>query len=320
MGANSSIEWTHHTFNPWWGCIKVSPGCEKCYAETLANRYGHAVWGPAKTTARREMSESYWRQPLKWNAAAAAAGERQRVFCASMADVFEDHPQLPPIRARLWELIEATPMLDWLLLTKRPENIELMLPPRWGIADQGMPRNAWLGFSAEDQQRFDERWPVMESIKRHWRPSVVFLSAEPLLRSLDISEALYEDDIGDDYPYWTATLDWVICGGESGAGARPMHPDWARSLRDQCVEAEVPFLFKQWGEWLPMVCERDEEGVGHFVGADGRRLYIPDLLAHAHEIKDDRGIIRLGKKASGRLLDGREWNEFPNTIDTTVML
>ena len=296
MGKDSSIEWTDATFNPVWGCIRVSPGCEHCYAETLAKRYGHAVWGPAKTTGRRTFGDRHWAEPLKWNRDAERDGRRKRVFCSSMADVFEDHPVYATERPRLWELIEQTPMLDWLLLTKRPENIDRMLPERWGIADQGMPRNVWLGFSAEDQQRFDERWPIMEWLKRTWYPSVVFLSAEPLLGPLDATEALHSDDIGDDYPLWTATLDWVICGGESGAGARPMHPNWARSLRDQCVEAEVPFLFKQFGEYLP------------------RSQMIPGVHCSEGEERGqpDDNFVRLGKHHAGRLLDGREWNEFPD--------
>lgn len=321
---NSKIEWTHHTFNPWWGCIRVSPGCEHCYAETLANRYGHAVWGPAKTTARREMSESYWKQPLKWNRDAERAGERKRVFCASMADVFEDHPQLDYWRMRLWDLIEQTQMLDWLLLTKRPENMTRMADNWAG----GWPANVWAGTSVENQEYADKRIPELLKVLARVR----FLSCEPLLGPVDLSRWLPDLSVPiDQGPYdgeapigaydpltreyypdpVEIDIHWVICGGESGRSARPMHPNWARSLRDQCVEAEVPFLFKQWGEWLPMVCERDEEGVGHFVGADGRRLYIPDLLAHAHEIKDDRGIIRLGKKAAGRLLDGRTHDAYP---------
>src|SRR6266568_918004 len=115
MSANSSIEWTDHTFNPWWGCVKVSPGCEHCYAELLSNRYGHRVWGPAKTTARRMFGDAHWLEPLVWNDAAEREGKRKRVFCASMADVFEPHHGIVQARIRLFDLIAATPWLDWLL-------------------------------------------------------------------------------------------------------------------------------------------------------------------------------------------------------------
>jgi protein gp37 len=296
MGKNSEISWTHHTFNCWWGCIEVSPGCTGCYARTISHRFGRAVWGPAKTTPRMLMSAAYWKQPLKWNAEAERAGERKRVFCASMADVFEDHPQLPPERAKLWALIEQTPALDWLLLTKRPENLELMLPERWRpYTGAGLPRNIWFGFSAEDQKNFDARWPVVESFKRQWYPAIVFLSAEPLIGPLDIADALNESDIGDDYPLWTATLDWVITGGESGAGARVAQLAWFRSLRDQCVEAEVPFHFKQYGRYLPL-----SQMIPGVHCGEGEQLGAPN----------DR-YLRLGKHAAGRILDGREWNEFP---------
>lgn len=315
MGANSSIEWCTHTFNPWWGCQRVSEGCTRCYAETLANRYGHAVWGPAKTTQRRAMSEQYWRQPLKWNRDAEQAGERARVFCASMADVFEEHPQLPPLRERLWTLIEQTPMLDWLLLTKRPEHIDQMLPSRWRRAEQGMPRNVWLGFSAEDQRRFDERWAIMEWLKRMWYPSIVFLSAEPLLGPLDISEALDEIDLGDEeHQRWSGTLDWVIVGGESGAQARPMHPDWVRSLRNQCQAAGIPFFFKQWGSARPYthVDHLLNKSDPFAIGPDGQCITSRMFWRDPERYAGYAVMKRLGKKAAGRLLDGRAWNEFPN--------
>ena len=308
---NSKIEWTTNTFNIVWGCQRVSPGCQACYAETLAKRYGYDVWGPAKTTERRTMSDNYWKQPHRWHNAALKApygSERPRVFCGSMCDVFEDHPTNEHERTRLWETIGACDALDWLLLTKRPENILAMAPPAWAAGY--WPDHVWIGTSVEDQQRANERIPHLLRVPARVR----FLSCEPLLGALDLSHYLIDDwtRIGDDV-HWHEhpPLHWLIVGGESGHGARPMHPDWARALRDQAQAAGVAFFFKQWGEWLPMVCERDSERVGHFVGADGRRLYIAGLLAHAHEIRDDRGIVRLGKKAAGRLLDSVEWNEVP---------
>ncbi len=296
---NSKIEWTDHTFNPWWGCVKVSPGCQHCYAETLNHRYGFSNWGPAKTTSRRMMSENYWKQPLRWNKEAGAAGERRRVFCASMADVFEDHPQVMEPRARLFSLIEQTPALDWLLLTKRPENINLMAP--WhgepGMY-HGWPANVWLGTSVENQEQADIRIPELLKVPA----AVRFLSCEPLLGAVDITTNGYLS------AGWAgATLpgiDWIIAGGESGPGARPMHPAWVRSLRDQCIAAGVPFFFKQWGEWAPYDGRVDTLAVIKTNG-EWARTYTCDVF------NDEVLMERLGKHTAGRLLDGRAWNELP---------
>ena len=226
MAENSKIEWTEHTFNPWWGCIRVSPACKNCYAEAMAKMYGHRCWG-AKSE-RRFLSDAHWRQPLKWDKQAEADGVRRRVFCASMADVFEDREELIPWRQRLWALIEATPHLDWLLLTKRPENIAQMGPA------SGFPANVWLGTTVENQKYADLRIPELSSVPA----AVHFLSCEPLLGPLNLSN-------------WLPMLDWVIAGGESGAKARPTDPKWFESLRDQCKKFRVNFLFKQWGNWTP---------------------------------------------------------------------
>ena len=235
MGEYSAIEWTHHTFNPWWGCTKVSAGCTNCYAETWAKRYGHQVWGPRQ--ARRTFSDQHWQTPLKWNRQALARGERMRVFCASMADVFEDHPQIAFERQRLWRLIEATPALDWLLLTKRPEHMRQFAP--W--LDQ-WPLNIWAMTSVEDQAAAAERVPLLLDV-----PAAVHaLSVEPLLGPLDLEP-------------WLERLAWVIVGGESGSAARPLDPAWVRRLRDQCQEAQVAFFFKQWGAWAPVA---DPQGEG----------------------------------------------------------
>src|SRR6185503_17179454 len=150
MARDSKIEWTHHTFNPWWGCTKVSPGCKHCYAETWAKRVGKALWGPK--APRREPSDAYWRQPLAWNADALRRGRRARVFCASMADVFEDRRDLDASRERLWQLIAESPKLDWLLLTKRPQNVSRLAP--YG---ESWPDNVWLGATAENQKWLDKR-------------------------------------------------------------------------------------------------------------------------------------------------------------------
>lgn len=220
MGENSKIQWTDHTFNPWWGCVKVSPGCAHCYAETFSKRTGHAVWGV--DAPRRMFGPKHWREPLKWDDEARAAGERRRVFCASMADVFEDRPDLVEERAKLFGLMNLTPSLDWLLLTKRPQNVIRLTP------DSGMPDNAWIGTTVEDQQRAVERIPYLMDIPA----AVRFLSVEPMVGPVHLS---------------TYAVDWVICGGESGAGARPMAEEWARDLKRQCDAAGIPFFMKQLG-------------------------------------------------------------------------
>jgi protein gp37 len=229
MSANSPIEWTDHTFNPWWGCSRVSPGCENCYAEALSLRYGHRVWGPERTTPRRPFGQQHWREPVKWNAAAEHQGVRKRVFCASMADVFESHPDLEQHRARLWSLIEQTTMLDWLLLTKRPDNICQMIPRGWLKSPQP---NVWFGTSVEDKRRAKERIAMLIDVPA----TVRFLSCEPLLEPLP------------ELPL--AGIHWLIVGGESGPGAREMRREWALDLLGQCRNAGVAFFFKQTGTVL----------------------------------------------------------------------
>lgn len=269
MAKNSRIEWTTHTFNPWWGCVKVSPACKHCYAEAWAKRVGSRVWGIK--AERRFFGDKHWAEPIKWDAAAAEAGERPRVFCASMADVFEDRRDLDDARLRLWELIEATPNLDWLLLTKRPELVRKMVP--WG---QSWPTNIWLGTTVEDQEWAEERLPHLAEIPA----AVRFISAEPLLGPLNISRWLGEH------------IDWVITGGESGPKARPSSPSWFLDLLNQCMASEVPFHFKQWGDWAP-----------------GQGLNL--AKARASHAADGTMMLRVGKKAAGRLLDGAIWDGLP---------
>lgn len=281
MGKNSSIEWTDHTFNPWWGCSKVSSGCVNCYAETWARRVGAAVWG--KDADRRMFSEKHWNEPVKWNAAAASEGKRKRVFCASMADVFEARTELNSQREKLWLLIKSTPWLDWLLLTKRPQNISRMIP--WG---NDWPENVWLGTTVEDQQCANERLPhlLQHPAKRR------FLSCEPLVDVVDLSQWITKR------PKSLHQIDWVIAGGESGAKARPMFPGWARQLRDQCNTAGIPFNFKQWGHWSPVQAKKAtlSSAVKQFWdNVTGEEVFM--------EAK--------GKKESGRRLDGVTWDELP---------
>jgi protein gp37 len=281
MGQNSKIEWTRHTFNPWWGCEKVSPACKHCYAETWAQRLGLDLWGPR--TDRRFFGDKHWAEPHKWNADAGKAGDRPRVFCASMADVFENRRELDVWRDRLWRLIEATPNLDWLLLTKRPEHVQGLSP--WG---KRWPRNVWLGTTAEDQECANKRIPLILDI-----PAVVrFASCEPLLGPVDASKWLAA-------PGKKSGLNWVIAGGESGSKARPMNPLWAESLRDQCEAKGVPFHFKQWGHWGPeSPADRKAAQSVSVIGRNGETIR----------------LYKLGKKVTGRALAGRTWDGFPTGI------
>lgn len=290
MGENSKIEWCDHTFNPWMGCTKVSDGCKHCYAETLMDkRWGKVQWGPQGERVR--TSAGYWQQPLKWNRQAKADGVRRRVFCASLADVFEDRQELEPWRIDLMKLIEQTTWLDWLLLTKRPENVVRQIELAQDQAGAGIDAwgwllrtGVWIGTSVEDQKTANERIPRLLAIPA----AVRFLSVEPLLGSVDFMQVLTPAS-----PDALRGIQWVIVGGESGQAARPMHPDWVRSIRDRCQAAGIPFFFKQWGEWWP-----HEQG-----------QWIPSPLIN-HDVPDDE-FYKVGKHAAGRLLDGRVWNQFP---------
>lgn len=363
MAANSKIEWTDHTFNPLRGCTKVAEGCKHCYADALSKRNPGTlgIWGPGGT--RVVASEAMWREPLKWNREAERNGVRARVFCASLADVFEEwlgpivesrgiplcvnavghwYPEgvpselpnaddwgqreltLDDVRRRLFRLIDATPHLDWLLLTKRPENIRRMWPEvEWSSKRGSKDRrsNVWLGTSVEDQATADARIP--ELFKCRDLAPVLFLSCEPLLGPVNLTEAgaMMATTCRCESPWRTrvcrnpgcygmavGAIDWVIAGGEGGPQARPMHPDWVRGLRDQCLTAGVPYFFKQWGEYSP-----DEPANAKFqdmrLSRDGSDVtFLPGLWDDA-----DATLYRIGKKAAGRLLDGREWNELPKT-------
>lgn len=220
MGERTAIAWTDHTFNPWWGCRKVSPECANCYAEAWAKRTGHNF------SARRFFGDAHWNEPLAWNRAAAKAGERRRVFCASMGDVFD--PEVDESwRGRLWVTIEATPNLDWLLLTKRPHEAAWMMPAAWSVIRD----RVWLGVTAGTQRSADERIPALIELDA----AVRFVSMEPLLEPVEIDAERLND------------IDWIIVGGESGAKARPMDIEWARAVHDDCRTAGVYFFAKQLG-------------------------------------------------------------------------
>lgn len=254
MAENSKIEWTHHTFNPWIGCTKVSDGCKNCYAETLMDtRYKKTKWGPRGL--RVIKADSGWSEPVKWNRDAEAAGERRRVFCASLADVFEGPDTMPAeawpdvvsARARLIDLIHRTPHLDWLLLTKRPQNVQRLwdeAATEWGEPGTlAMPLpNVWLGTSIEDQKTADERIPELLKCPA----AVRFLSCEPLLGRVDL-DCHPSTGCPTGWLDGSPGIDWVIAGGESGPGARPCNAQWIRSLVGQCKAASVPVFVKQLG-------------------------------------------------------------------------
>jgi protein gp37 len=280
MGKNSSIEWTDHTFNPWWGCAKVSPGCNNCYAEAWARRTGQDIWGVKRE--RRFFTEKHWAEPLKWNSDAQADRNRKRVFCASMADVFEARADLDPWRTKLWALIGETPWLDWLLLTKRPQNIKSRVP--W---TEHWPENVWLGTTVEDQERADERLPVLLQFPAKRR----FLSCEPLLGPVDLTAWTIRR------PKSLHSIDWLIAGGESGSNARVMLPGWAISLRNQCQNHNIPFHFKQWGHWAPVTAPRAPK-------SSIRKFW--DAVMGAEIFMEAKG-----KKIAGRRLEGETWDQIP---------
>lgn len=356
MGENSGISWTDHTFNPWIGCTKVSPACKNCYAERdMDHRFHKVKWGDGGT--RVVTSEKNWWNPNRWNSIAGKSGVRPRVFCASLADVFEDWDgqvqhssgvpmwlmnepnghakrwgaghvlddpnsglplKLSDVRKRLFELIDYTPHIDWLLLTKRPENIKKMWPTEndgcngklaqaiFGGEGRLVRRrdNVWLGTSVESSQ-YLHRIDTLKSCGD--LAAMLFISAEPVVGPM---ETLGEHLDG---------IDWVITGGESGPNARPAEPEWYRSIRDQCSSLNIPFHFKQWGEWIPYEhcgCPPLIESQ-HGDTYDTHQLPI-DLIDHEPidnwywpDGLSDTVYRRVGKKTAGRMLDGVEHDAFP---------
>lgn len=231
MGENTKIEWCDHTFNAWWGCTKVSPGCDHCYANAFDKRLGGGHWGPG--AERRTFGEKHWNEPRKWNAAAERDGVRRRVFCSSMADVFDAEAPAGELD-KLWALIRETPHLDWQLLTKRIERVATCLPSDWV---SGYP-NVWLGTTVENQAQCDRRVPRLLCLPAATR----FLSMEPLLERVDLSPWLGVEGEGELGP-----ITWVIVGGESGHGARPFHAGWGREIVLYCRVRGVACFVKQLG-------------------------------------------------------------------------
>lgn len=375
MSERTAIEWADSTFNPWIGCTRVSPACDHCYAEAqMATRMGRVEWGAGKPRSR--TSAAYWRQPVQWNARADTFREcgacgwrgdiiiraepvpmpcprcgavdhrpaRRRVFCASLADVFDNEVEVSWL-ADLLSLIHRTPDLDWLLLSKRIGNWRAriyaavdLFEHRMVVSGRGdnhgyamarnwlageAPANVWIGATICNQAEADRDIPKLLAVPAAKR----FLSIEPMLSEIDLRQLRvyndgaarpthdclsgYSSDTPWGYvannlvpPFGRGRIDWVICGGESGPHARPMHPDWVRSLRDQCAAAGVPFLFKQWGEWAP-----------YRLGGDLRSGRVQHLHAPGNPDgffrRGDSYVERVGKRVAGRKLDGREHSEWP---------
>lgn len=327
MGEGSHISWTDNTFNYWIGCTKVSAGCDNCYAEREQDlRYGRAKWG--KGNERYLTSEANRRTPFKWERQAVAEGRRIRVFTASLSDVFDEEVS-DEWRDGLFDIIRATPHLDWLVLTKRlAKMLRYTYDVQFGRTSspqKRMPPNIWWGCSVEDQATANQRIPELLKMRQFVGDAPLWLSVEPLIGPINVElisrtpgaaseEITEEDDALGPIFGGAGGIDWVVVGGESGPNARPMHPDWPRSLRDQCVAAGVAFHFKQLGEWIgvddmerlplmaPQLADPSEYFAEHvFRSGD-----------HCHGVHCGAiPVYRVGKKAAGRLLDGREWNEFP---------
>jgi protein gp37 len=318
MGQNTKIEWAHHTFNPWIGCTKVAHECANCYAERDQDHRRHRVkWG--KGQPRSRTSPANWKHPLQWNRECEKRGIRNRVFCASLADWLDDDGVGFAWLRDLLNLITLTPNLDWLLLSKRPENWEFRMrgvlaiiescgrraedEPVRRLVQQWLkgnpPLNAWLGTTCGHPDSL-HRIANLQKIPARIR----FISAEPLLKPIDLASAAFN---GADSFSAMASIHWVIAGGESGPNARPMHPDCPRTLRDQCAAANVPYFFKQWGEWAPWIPIHGNPN-GHaieHVMADGSAYYPGNYGSKL------QSMIRVGKSAAGRLLDGIEHNAIP---------
>ena len=304
MAKYSRIEWTDATWSPVTGCTPASEGCQNCYAKRIANRFGQE-WFPGSKCVELEkpvpkpggginpyphlfnptFHKYRLNEPLKWK-------KPRRVFVCNMGDLFHESVPESWILA-VYTAMEKCPQHTFLLLTKRIHRAAEVLNKFTGRS-WPLP-NVWLGVTAENQQRADERIPILLEIPA----AVRFVSIEPMLGPVDIAGHLGFNGprrMGDGLIYyWVAPkLDWVICGGETGPGARPIHPDWVRSLRDQCQTAGAPFFFKQHGEWL-----HETQGIDFH---EGHKYYV---------WPDESMSFRVGKKAAGRLLDGRMWDEMP---------
>lgn len=318
--AKTKIEWADRVWNPVTGCTKISPGCANCYAERMSHRFGEK-WGlpkndPFKVTLHSERLE----QPLRWT-------KPSRVFVCSMSDLFHDDVPFEFVH-EIWDVMKACSQHTFLVLTKRPQKMKEVLEriyslQRFGWA-KGFWNHVWLGVTAENQEQADKRIQILLQIPAVKR----FVSVEPMLGSVRL------DRLGQDKSYCIdalsgrfesndpislnpepiqeiSKLDWVICGGESGPGARPMHPDWVYSLRDQCQSSNTSFMFKQFGEWTHDLTMYDGAKLKpeqtHWIWPNGKHLQVG-----FGEVSPGKVLTyRVGKKKAGRLLNGQLWNQYP---------
>lgn len=297
MGLNTEISWCDHTLNLWWGCVKVSPGCKFCYADTLDNRYNHddRHWGPSSS---RKLVRSWKKNLNDMRKSAIANNRRETVFVMSMGDIFEDDQPLSnnhdtnwktinDVRHEFFGMVDDYPELIFLLLTKRPENVLEIVPPKWtesidSVLESTWPSNVWIGTSIVNQGEVSPRLNALGNLPLK---TFTFVSAEPLLGPIKFGESL-------------AYSDWVIVGGESGQKARPMNPDWVRNLRDECLAAGTPFHFKQWGENYPI------EGTEVLAEAiSGEPIVVKKLT-----------FKKRGKHNAGNVLDGKHHLGFPGSF------
>jgi len=343
MTQQTNIEWCDFTVNFWEGCQKVGPGCDHCYAETRDKRFtGGKHWGPG---APRRYVKGGIAKLRKINRDAekfqADHGRWPRVFCSSLSDIFDNAVDLE-WRREAFTALTVAPRIRVQLLTKRIGNVEKMIPEIW--KSNGWPHWVGLMITVVNQEEADRDIPKLLDLKARLGIPWVGLSIEPMLGPVKISNWLHDSDCIQDGVWpcscrysggpFEAILDWVICGGESGSGARPMHPDWVRSLRDQCTAAGTPFLFKQWGEWRP--AQTLKEATPHPTIATNRPWAGKTEKIRNHRIASgcfhmphqvegfldgsgeysylDCAVFKAGKKAAGRQLDGTEWTQFPEPL------
>lgn len=337
MANHSKIEWTGRTWNPVSGCTKISAGCDNCYAERLAERFRGTIGHPYEQGFDLVLHPERLDQPGRWR-------KPSLVFVCSMADLF--HKDVPrEFIDRVFDAMEAAPRHQYQLLTKRSSLMRDYVNARWR---GDPPAHIWLGVSVENQQAASRVVHLLNT-----NAAVRFLSCEPLLgplrlTSIDVNgdsevNALVRTQWGEEIERWRCSspdwqdefcdwyglsempnpgaymmpaIDWVIAGGESGPGARPMHPDWARSLRDQCQAPGVPFFFKQWGDWFPGEIEDMADGIN---GLSAFPDIEHDRTADTWEGKwrhsqiEGAGMLRVGKKRAGRHLDGCTHDDFPKS-------
>lgn len=307
MAEQSLIEWTDATVNFWWGCTKVGPGCDYCYAETWAKRFGGELWGvgvprrkiksAVKLIHRLDNDYSWWSADHYIGKMHATA--RRRVFIQSMSDLFDNEVPIDWFD-EAWSHIEACKWLDIQIVTKRISGVEKRLAL---IGKTEWPKHAGLIITVVNQAEADRDIPRLLELKAKLGIPWVGLSIEPMLGPIVLRDE------------WLVLLDWIISGGESGPHARPAHPQWFRDLRDQCAGAGVPFFFKQWGEWAPDHGEIDLDkimGAREIGWQGGRQIELTGPQRHRPQLGEH--VYRVGKKAAGRLLDGVEHNGMPSSL------